>query len=90
MLHARERRRIDAGLKLALNEHRVSDVHDEADAAQHEDEGNARDDEDLPALIGGARKAALLAPPGVETVRAHARTERHRPGDCHPSIWLLV
>ena len=36
VLHARERRRVDARLELALHEHGVPDVDDEAGAAQHQ------------------------------------------------------
>ncbi len=51
MLHACESRRVGACLKLALDEHRVSDVHDEAHAHDQHDHRQCDDGEDLPALV---------------------------------------
>ena len=88
MLRARERCRVDAGLELALDEHRVADVDDQPDHDDHERHGDRRHHQDLAALIGRRSTHPAAGPrlAAVETRKGHPRTERHRSGYCHPSI----
>ena len=51
MLDARQRCRVDAGLKLALHQHRVPHVDHEADADEQQGHADRDDAEDLAALV---------------------------------------
>ena len=86
VLDTGERSRVDARLELALDEHRVADVEDEAGADEQRNHGKGSDDQDLAALVRRPTAKSRVGPrlAAVETGVTHLRTERHLRGKAIP------
>ena len=70
VLRTGERRRVDPGLELALDEHRVTDVEHEPAQMSSSDHGKRSDDQDLAALVGRPTRNRL---PGLASPQSRPR-----------------